>query len=61
MAYLLWGTEDYLIDKKIDEIIINIEQESGESPEILRIDADELTPLQLAENLDLVRYFPGVE
>jgi len=57
MAYLLWGTEDYLIDKKIDEIIINIEQESGESPEILRIDADELTPLQLAENLEFSPLF----
>ncbi|MDD3852382.1 MAG: DNA polymerase III subunit delta [Syntrophomonadaceae bacterium] len=56
-AYFLWGTEDYLIDKKIDEIITLVEQESGESPELLPVDADELTPLQLAENLEFSPLF----
>lgn len=56
-AYFLWGSEDYLIDKKIEEIINLVEQESGEAPEFLHIDADELTPLQLAENLEFSPLF----
>ncbi len=56
-AYFLWGIEDYLIDKKIEEIITVVKRESGEAPEFLNIDADELTPLQLAENLEFSPLF----
>jgi len=54
--YLIWGNEPYLIDRKIEEIIIDIKGNEGE-PEILYLDADELSAIELMEALDFSSLF----
>ena len=50
--YFLWGEEAFLIDQKIKEIHNLMRQEGGEEVELTYLDADELTPQQLMEELE---------
>ncbi|MGI5911400.1 MAG: DNA polymerase III subunit delta [Syntrophomonadaceae bacterium] len=55
--YFLWGEEAFLIDKKISEIYGHIQQECGEEVELVYLDADELNPQQLLEELEFSPLF----
>jgi len=55
--YYLWGPEDYLLDRKIDSIVESILQRTGEEPEVLWLDADELRPLELGQALEFSPLF----
>lgn len=50
-VYYFWGDEAYLIDQSIRDIIAEIQQESGEEPELLLLDGDETSSLGLGEIL----------
>jgi DNA polymerase III subunit delta len=56
-AYYLWGGEDYLIDRKVESIIASITESSGEQPEVVWIDADELRPQELGQALEFSPLF----
>jgi DNA polymerase-3 subunit delta len=47
----LWGDEPYLIEKKIRDIIARIQAEDREEPEIIWLDSDEMSALELGETL----------
>jgi DNA polymerase-3 subunit delta len=55
--YFLWGEEAFLIDQKIKEIHNLMRQEGGEEVELTYLDADELTPQQLMEELEFSPLF----
>ena len=55
--YYLWGEERYRIDQEIIRIAETIAAQSGEEPEVVYIDADELSPEQLLEQLDFSPLF----
>jgi DNA polymerase III, delta subunit len=55
--YYIWGSDAFLIDEEIRSLIGQIRVESGEEPEILSLEADYLTPLQLLEALDYAPLF----
>lgn len=55
--YFLWGEEAFLIDRKIKEIHNLMQQENGEEVELVYLDADELTPQQLMEELEFSPLF----
>lgn len=55
--YFIWGEEIFLIDQKIKEIHHLMQQESGEEVELLYLDADELNPQQLLEELEFSPLF----
>lgn len=55
--YFIWGEEDFLIDQKIKEIHSLMQQESGEEVELIYLDADELNPQQLLEELEFSPLF----
>ncbi len=48
--YLLYGNEKYLINEKINKIILDLENKNGEKPELLIID-DETSLLELKHHL----------
>jgi DNA polymerase-3 subunit delta len=56
-AYYLWGEESYLTDRKIKEIIAELVQESGDDPEIVLVDTDTMTALELGQTLDFSPLF----
>jgi DNA polymerase-3 subunit delta len=55
--YFIWGEEAFLIDRKIKEIHSLMQQESGEETELTYLDADELSPRQLLEELEFSPLF----
>lgn len=55
--YFIWGEEAFLIDRKIKEIHSLMQQEGGEEAELLYLDADELNPRQLLEELEFSPLF----
>jgi len=55
--YFIWGEEDFLIDQKIKEIHNLLKQENGEEVELLYLDADELSPQQLMQELEFSPLF----
>lgn len=57
IVYYLWGEESYLIDRKVQEIISAVEKENGEEPEIVLVDADEVSQLELGQTLDFSPLF----
>ena len=56
-VFYLWGEENFLIDEEIKRIISLIREKSGEDPEILYMDADDLTPRELMETLEFSPLF----
>ncbi|MDD4550145.1 MAG: DNA polymerase III subunit delta [Syntrophomonadaceae bacterium] len=55
--FFIWGQESFLIDREIKKIISKIKQTSGEEPEVLYLDADELSPMELMEQLEFSPLF----
>ncbi len=49
--YYLWGDEPYLIEQEIRDIAVRIQAEDGEEPEVLQLDGDEMSALELGETL----------
>lgn len=56
-VYFIWGEEPFLIDAKINEIIAQLREQSGEEPELTYVDADELSPVELLETLEFNSLF----
>lgn len=56
-VYYLWGGEVYLIDQKITEIIDEVWQAGGEEPEVVYVDADEISALELGQTLEFSPLF----
>ena len=54
---LIYGQERYLIDKEIERVRAGLGRNCGAEPEVVFIDADELTPEQLLEQLDFSPLF----
>ncbi len=50
-VFLLYGAEKYIINEKINEIVNEIEQKTGERPELVFLDDDETSITQLQNNL----------
>lgn len=50
--YFIWGSEAFLIEEEIQRLVRQIQEASGEEPEVLFLEADYLEPLQLLEALD---------
>lgn len=49
--YYLWGDEPYLVEQEIRDITARIQAEDGEEPEVLQLDGDEMSALELGEML----------
>ena len=49
--FLVWGQEPYLIEEEIRNITEQINLEQGGEVETIALDADEISPRQLAEFL----------
>lgn len=56
-VFYLWGEETLLIDEEIKRITNLVRKKSGEDPELLYIDADDLTPRELMETLEFSPLF----
>lgn len=56
-VFLIWGQEQFLIDLEISKIISFFKTEAGEEIEIIRLDADELSPQELLANLEFSPLF----
>lgn len=56
-CYFIWGEEEYLIDREIKQILSQIETETGEEPEKINLDADELGAQELAQTLEFSPMF----
>lgn len=57
IVYYLWGSEGYLIDKKIGELAADLAAASGEDPEIVPVDADEISAAELGQILEFSPLF----
>lgn len=55
--YFLWGSEAFLIDEEIQSLIRQFQEESGDEPEVLSLEADYLDPQQVLEALDYAPLF----
>lgn len=55
--FLVWGKDHYLIETKVGGLIRQIAEVRGEEAEVVPLDADEITPRQLAETLDFSPLF----
>jgi DNA polymerase-3 subunit delta len=49
--YYIWGDEPYLIDQRIKDMVALIQVENREEPEIVMLDGDEMSSLELGETL----------
>jgi len=56
-TFYLWGEEGYLIDKKIKDIIMAVAQETGDQPEVVWVDADEMGAMELGQTLEFSPLF----
>lgn len=50
-VYYLWGEEAYLLDQAVKDLAAQMHKENGEEPELVWVDADELTSSELDEAL----------
>lgn len=57
LVYFLWGSESYLINQKIEEIVAELASHSGEDPEVIPVDGDETSPQELGTILDFSPLF----
>lgn len=56
-VYYFWGEESYLIDRRIKDIVERVREEDGEEPELVLVDGDEITSLELGETLQFSALF----
>ncbi len=56
-VYFLWGSESYLINHKIEEIVAEMTAHSGEDAEVIPVDGDETSPQELGTILDFSPLF----
>lgn len=56
-VYYFWGTEAYLIDEKIKDIVALVGEENGEEPELVLVDGDDNSTLELGETLQFSSLF----
>lgn len=56
-VYYFWGSEHYLIDQEIKRIAGELQNATGEPPEVVCLEADELSPGQLIEAMDFSSLF----
>jgi DNA polymerase-3 subunit delta len=56
-VYYIWGEEEYLIEAEISRIVQELANSTGEPPERLSIDADELDGAGLARTLEFSPLF----
>jgi DNA polymerase-3 subunit delta len=56
-AYYLWGEESYLIDREIQKIIAGVAQDNGDEPEVVLVDADEMSAMELGQTLEFSPLF----
>ncbi len=56
-VYYFWGAEDYLINKKTNDIVAQLRLDSGEEPELVLVDGDETSALELGETLQFSALF----
>ncbi|MEN6460563.1 MAG: DNA polymerase III subunit delta [Syntrophomonas sp.] len=56
-CYFIWGEEEYLIDQEINKILFEVEQENGEEPEKISLDADELSTQELVQTIEFSPLF----
>ena len=56
-VYYFWGAEDFLIDQKINDIVTQLRLDSGEEPELVLVDGDETSALELGETLQFSALF----
>lgn len=56
-VYYLWGEEAYLIEQKIHDIVAGVQAVSGEEPEVVLVDSDEMSALELGETLEFSPLF----
>lgn len=55
--FLIWGQDPYLMENKIKSLTAQINQANGEEAETIFLDADEISPPQLAETLEFSPLF----
>ncbi|PKM76002.1 MAG: DNA polymerase III subunit delta [Firmicutes bacterium HGW-Firmicutes-15] len=56
-AYYIWGEESYLIDQEIQKIIAGVAKDNGDEPEVVLVDADELSSMELGQTLEFSPLF----
>ncbi len=56
-VYYLWGEEAYLIDLRIKDIVSQVRDDNGDEPELVLVDGDELSSLELGETLQFSGLF----
>ncbi|MDD3365558.1 MAG: DNA polymerase III subunit delta [Syntrophomonas sp.] len=56
-AYYLWGEESYLIDREIQKIIGEVAKANGDEPEVVLVDADEMSAMELGQTLEFSPLF----
>lgn len=56
-VYFIWGLESFLIDLEIKKIITRVQQEADEEPEVVYLDADNMSPVELMEQLEFSPLF----
>ncbi len=56
-VYYFWGGEAYLIDEKIKDIVDRVREENGEEPELVMVDGDDTSTLELGETLQFSSLF----
>lgn len=55
--YFIWGEEEYLIEREVEEIIKNVGKTTGDEPERVVVDAGELDTAGLAQTLEFTPLF----
>ncbi len=53
----IWGNDAFLIDIEIEKIISSVEEENRDKAEVVYLDADELGPVELMNNLEFSPLF----
>lgn len=56
-VYFIWGDEPFLVDSEINRIVHEVRSRTGEEPELLYLDADDLSAAELQEILEFSPLF----
>lgn len=56
-VYYFWGAEAYLMDQRIKDIVERVREENGEEPELVMVDGDDTSALELGETLQFSALF----
>ncbi len=55
--FYFWGEETYLIDQSVKQIVAQLQEENGEEPELIMVDGDEISSMELGETLQFSALF----